>query len=142
MAWEGIDPSKWAAEQEGSIDDNIRGVAIAYFSEIIYSSPVDEGTFRSNWFATFQSPSNKITTSVRGDSAVINAMTSEVLKAPTANQFILTNNLPYATVIEYGGYKGSGANTVNGYSKQAPQGVVRIAATRFDSLLKKEVRKN
>lgn len=42
----------------------------------------------------------------------------------------ISNNLPYITTLEYGGYpnppkKGTG-KTINGYSKQAPNGMVGV----------------
>ena len=42
----------------------------------------------------------------------------------------MANNLPYARVVEYGGYpnppKSPTGKTVNGFSKLAPAGMVRI----------------
>jgi lysozyme family protein len=44
----------------------------------------------------------------------------------------LTNSLPYAMTIEYGGYpnppKNPTGKTIGGFSTQAPAGVVRVTA--------------
>ena len=54
----------------------------------------------------------------------------------------MANNLPYAHVIEYGGYPGDGPNTVGGFSKQAPAGVVRVNVARFEAILEEQARAN
>jgi hypothetical protein len=68
-------------------------------------------------------------------------MASVVSRDPSWYEFTLANNLPYANVIEYGGYQGDGPNTVGGFSKQAPQGVVRVNVLRFQQLIDEEAAK-
>jgi hypothetical protein len=60
----------------------------------------------------------------------------------------LSNNLPYIAVLEYGLYpnpsKGGrtikgvhyGLNTINGYSRQAPAGMVRINMARIQDIIR------
>ena len=50
----------------------------------------------------------------------------------------MTNNLPYIQKLEYGGYPNpakTGDKTVNGYSKQAPAGMVRISLEQIKNEL-------
>ena len=68
-------------------------------------------------------------------------MASVVSRDPSWYEFTLANNLPYANVIEYGGSPGDGPNTVGGFSKQAPQGVVRVNVLRFQQLIDEEAAK-
>ena len=73
-------------------------------------------------------------------------------------EFSLTNNLPYSEVIEFGEYpnpvkKGTKISKTGvkhavfevrskgGFSKLAPQGVVRVNALRFTALLKQAASK-
>jgi hypothetical protein len=42
----------------------------------------------------------------------------------------LSNNLPYIEKLEYGGYP-DGPNTIGGFSKQAPAGMVRVNMARI-----------
>ena len=79
-------------------------------------------------------------TDASGD-ATIATMTQFVATAPY-DQFTLSNNLPYAWKLEYGGYPGDGPNTVGGYSKQAPSGCVRVNVARFDAILEEMARAN
>jgi hypothetical protein len=120
----------------------MRQVTLKLFSAIIKASPVDTGRFRMNWQASGPIPS--ITTTDRVDrtgEVAITQMSDYVLKSPEWGEFTLTNNLPYATVIEFGGYPGEGPNTTGGFSKQAPQGVVRVNVLRFQQLIDEEAAK-
>ena len=64
-----------------------------------------------------------------------------ILSIKDWSTFTVTNNLPYSEVIEFGGYK-DGPNTTGGFSKKAPQGVVRVNIMRFNKLLADEAKKN
>lgn len=122
----------------------MRQVSMKLFSAIILGSPVDTGRFRNNWFASGATPSTETTayTGKQGTAAI--ARVSKVITEARGygwTELTLANNLPYANVIEYGGYPGDGPNTVGGFSKQAPQGVVRVNITRFNALLEQEAAK-
>ena len=85
-------------------NDSVRRVFIDVQNRIIKASPVDSGEFRNRWVpATFD-------------------------KNVFGNTYELINTAPYANVIEYGGFttKPETEMTIGGYSKQAPQGVVRV----------------
>jgi hypothetical protein len=121
----------------------MRQVSLKLFSAIIKASPVDTGRFRMNWQAA---SGGNLAVGVKngvdpsGSKAVFQ-MTSVVARDPNWYEFTLANNLPYANVIEYGGYPGDGPNTVGGFSKQAPQGVVRVNVLRFQQLIDQEAAK-
>lgn len=120
----------------------MRAVSLKLFSAIIKASPVDTGRFRMNWQATYSIPASGVVSGVDpSGSSAIGAMSTVVLKNPFWFDFVLTNNLPYANVIEYGGYPGDGPNTAGGFSRQAPQGVVRINVARFQKLIDEEAAK-
>lgn len=120
----------------------MRQVSLKLFSAIIKASPVDTGRFRMNWQASGSAPANGTTVATdQSGGKAISAVAEYVLKAPGWSEFTLANNLPYANVIEFGGYPGDGPNTVGGFSKQAPQGVVRVNIARFNALLEQEAAK-
>lgn len=102
----------------------VRQVTIKLYSQIILASPVDTGRFRMNWQATYGSPATGI---IIGDdpsgSRAIARATNFVMNSPEWDEFRFTNNLPYAERLEYG------------YSRQAPQGMVRVTVSRFQRLL-------
>lgn len=114
----------------------VRQVTIKLYSQIIMASPVDTGRFRMNWQASYGSPAVGIidANDPGGARAIANA-TNFVMNSSEWDEFRLTNNLPYAEAIEFGGYPGDGPNTVGGFSTQAPQGVVRVTVKRFQRLL-------
>lgn len=151
----------------------MRAVTLKLFTAIIKASPVDTGRFRMNWQTAGGLPaSGELPGEDKSGNTAITRMTSFVQGNSYWEDFTLTNNLPYAVVIEFGGYstgfhgpqrpdasnlagfvgphKMSGfvgpkrqreQKTVNGYSKQAPQGVVRVNITRFNTLLNEEAAK-
>lgn len=125
-----------------SVDKASRGISMSLFGAVIQSTPVDTGRARANWTAAGVSPST-VTTDVVDPSgrATTGAMESFILGAPSSAEFTLANNLPYAAVLEFGGYPGDGPNTVGGYSKQAPAGMVRVNVARFEKIVEEEAAK-
>ena len=126
-----------------SVERTVKGTAIKLFSAVIKSSPVDTGRFRANWTAAGVQPST-VTTDMtdKSGSAATGAMVNYINSAKGQTVFTMANNLPYAHVIEYGGYPGDGPNTVGGFSKQAPQGCVRVNVARFEAILEEQARAN
>lgn len=99
--------------------------------EIINGTPVDSGRLKNNWYASNTRPntrSNKGADKTGKKSIARVARTLRRLKL--GQTFYLTNNLPYAAVVEYGRYpnpsKAKKPKTINGFSKQAPSGVLRV----------------
>jgi len=139
----GVDVSKWVKKANLNNEEVVRNTALKLFSDIIVSSPIDDGTFRNNWFLSGVTPSTEVNPVDDGgsDASAIAEMTADLKRLKAWESITLTNNLPYARVIEYGGYMGSGPNTIGGYSKQAPQGVVRVNAMRFQSIINEEAAK-
>ena len=125
-----LDVSKFVEKAKKNPEKVMRQVSIKLFSAIIKASPVDTGRFRMNWMASGGTPATGTTdaTDKSGNTATGNA-TSFVLKAADWREFTLTNNLPYAQRLEYG------------WSKQAPQGMVRINVSRFQQLINEEANK-
>ena len=133
----------FAKKANVSVERTVKGTSIKLFSAVIKSSPVDTGRFRANWTAAGVQPST-VTTDMtdKSGSAAIGAMTNYINSAKGQMVFTLANNLPYAHVIEYGGYPGDGPNTVGGFSKQSPAGVVRVNVARFQAILDEQARAN
>lgn len=125
-----LDVSKFVEKAKKNPEKVMRQVSIKLFSAIIKASPVDTGRFRMNWMASGGTPAAGTTDAMdkSGNTAIGNA-TSFVLKAADWHEFTLTNNLPYAQRLEYG------------WSKQAPQGFVRVNVGRFQNLIDQEAAK-
>lgn len=125
-----LDVSKFVEKAKNNPEKVMRQVSIKLFSAIIKASPVDTGRFRMNWMPSGGTPASGVTdaTDKSGNIAIGNA-TGFVLKAADWREFTLTNNLPYAQRLEYG------------WSKQAPQGMVRANVSRFQQLINEEANK-
>lgn len=122
-------------EAERKADQAIRKVALGVFDRVIMRTPVDTGRLRGNWQASVGKPATGIrrrpdangpvTQNGSGSSTAKDRAQKVVLGANSPTVFYLTNNLPYATVIEY-----------ESRSQQAPQGMVRISAAEFQDLVR------
>ena len=106
---------------------------------------MDEGRLRSNWFPAIDSYSIETTEST-DENKTTNEVVSTFNKARLGQTMTLTNNLPYANTIEFGLYADSigyadGAKTINGFSKKAPAGMVRVNVLRWNKYIEEQVNK-
>lgn len=122
-------------------DRVFRITVIKFFGQIVKASPVDTGRFRANWFLTTSAPSVRVQpNSKKSEDEVNQRIIRKVDGSVGQRLFYLTNNLPYAEVIEFGGY-GDGPKTINGFSRQAAKGVVRITAKNFSRIFNDNARR-
>lgn len=140
-----LDVAKFVAKAKKNPETVMRKTTLSLFSAIIYETPVADkfgGRLKLNWQAAGATPASGVLEGQdkNGDSTV-NKMGDFVLRTSNWTEMTLTNNLPYAHVVEFGGYPGDGPNTVGGYSKQAPKGMVRVNVMRFNANLEKEAAK-
>lgn len=129
-------------------NEKVKAIYIQGLSAVITMTPVsfkDGGRLRNNWFLTVDKPSQ----STRGRNNRGSASYSSLSKMPSYvldKTIYFTNNMPYASVVEFGGYPknpkygtwtGNGFQKLsqNGYSKQAPSGMVRINLTKMRNKL-------
>ena len=140
----------FAKKANMSVEKTIKGTSIKLFSAVIKSSPVDSGRFRANWLCAGTTPVPSVVdmTDKTGSSAT-SEMVSYIKSAKGQMVFTLANNLPYAHMLEYGGYatgfvgpQQSTSRSVNGYSRQAPNGMVRVNVARFQAILDEQARAN
>lgn len=113
--------------------DIARGIFINAVESVIAKTPVDEGFARGSWVVSVNSPSGSSPN--RYDLSDDGENTADFEKAKVANvqagdTMFLVSNLPYMTTLEYGTYgRGAGATSLttrDGYSIQAPNGMVRL----------------
>jgi len=125
-----------------SMEDTSRNVIQALFKGVIQSTPADTGRLRGNWGVGVNN-SNTGNRNRTGASGAIGEVKSKVTGRPA--KYWLVNNLPYAVVAEYGKWgTGSGATektTRDGYSVQAPKGMVRVNVVRIMRNIKNLIRK-
>ena len=137
------------------IENVIIESGIKMTDSIMAKSPVDTGRFRGSWIATSSRPSRNQKPRKRSERAIKSEAIAKLTKAiEKQTTFYIVNNLPYANVIEYGLYpknvkKGTRnrktkrfeIRTVNGFSRQAPAGLVRVTAKEYKRDLKRLIEK-
>lgn len=95
------------------VDKVRRASVLELFKLVIYSTPVDTGRLRGNWQTTINTP--KWGVIGRDDTGGAVALAEAMANLGSLVDVVwFTNNLPYAERIEY-----------DGWSKQAPEGMVR-----------------
>ncbi len=124
-----IQLKRYGAKSIDAVDRVRRRVIIELFSAIIRETPVDTGRLRSNWQITLRSPATG-TLGIRDVSAVIAEAEAAANASKGDDLVIMRNNLPYAYRIEY-----------EGWSKQAPEGMVRRNIAMFQRIVNRAARK-
>jgi len=105
---------------ERASDARIKKVALAAYREINKGSPVDKGTFRANWVASTDTIDRSVDmskTSKDVNEAVTKATAVITSGVKVGTTVYISNSVPYAGKLE------------EGYSPQAPAGVVAPAVT-------------
>lgn len=108
------------------MDTVIRKATFELFKSVALKSPVDTGRFRANWNVSHGAPDQTVTTSTNQARALQQAQ--EALTLPVGGIVSMTNALPYARRLE------------NGYSKQAPYGMVRYSVLEFRRFLLRAIK--
>lgn len=146
MAYSGWDKlpkliEKFQRESGMTAEQVIRGTFFKLAGAIISDTPVDEGITQGNWYFTEGSPSSSYD---KDSKRKQDEITQPINSADISSTWYLTNNSPQILVLENGGYKNAegapanGPNTVSGYSKQAPRGMVVVNITRFGKIIAEE----
>lgn len=107
------------------------------WENIIKRTPVDTGRARSNWNVSKNLPDTTVS-----DSTVKSVTLQDVPPAKGDEDYYITNNLPYIKMLEYGGYSKNSTTgkTVNGFSKQAPHGMVGVTVADAQRLYDEALR--
>ena len=140
----------------------LRKIALDLFTAVVKRTPVDTGMLRGNWQVGLGSmPSGTVTNADKGGNRVLQEIESKAAKAEWGTSIYLVNNLPYASVVEYGAYPNpvkrgtyvragqtkygvSGPawvkRTKGGFSLQAPAGMVRVSVVELQSYMDRIIR--
>ena len=121
---------KKITEKAGAQADNVaKKIILDVFSSVTLKSPVDTGRFRGNW--QLQSGFVDAKTDSQEDKTGQLAIAAANIKIKGYSSKLITyisNSLPYAQRLE------------NGYSDQAPQGMVRLTVIEFRRTIRKAAR--
>ena len=140
MAHWTMDLTEYAKKKQVEIKEVRKAYAFALYSSIVKKTPVDTGRARGNWNVSVGSPDTSVTEEKRKTPKPMSKMPE-----PKGDESIfISNNLSYITTLEYGGFpnppKKDGGKTANGYSKQAPEGMVGVTLANNENIFNAAVR--
>lgn len=136
--------NEWIESVEVKMDDIFQTIVIKVGEKVVRISPVDTGLFRGNWQLTVDEETSGVLAreDQTGDSTVA-AIASKANKLTAGQVAYILNHIEYGYDLEYGTYYGPTAKvTEEGFSRQAPEGMVRVTASRFTSIVNEAVRLN
>jgi len=120
-----VDLAKILEKSKANASQVARAIALELESRVVLKSPVDTGRLRGNWNVGINSVNTTEYSEDRSGNQANTRAIGALSKFKLGDSIWITNNLPYVAKLEYGLYN-NGAKTVGGYSKQAPQGFIRI----------------
>lgn len=142
------DLTRWQGQVREKADLLVQGVAQTVFTEISSGgnygpgTPIDTGHARASWDGGVGSIPNR---PAADSPQSAEARTLAAIQTAKAGDVIyLSNNAPYINRLEYGFvgedsrgrvYAGFGPKSVNGRSRQAPNGFVRIVLAQAQSIV-------
>lgn len=104
----------WAAKGQDILDLTVE-ISLQALRGLVQMSPVDTGRFRGNWITSVGTTDPTVFEAARAPSVPITEADTKLGALNKVPDVVyLQNNLPYANRLE------------NGYSKQAPQGMVGV----------------
>jgi len=118
--------------------------------EIIKRSPHDKGNFIASNRISFNFVDNSVYTGPKMTKGAAKAAAKRQQdKIKNLDQSVLdnlttiwlSNNVPYAQMLEYGLYPYPGPKLIGGYSKQAPKGIYRLSVQAAEDRLKEFIKK-
>lgn len=134
------------AKIEKAIEKAVRGAALELFGEIVKRTPVGNptlwrhegprgyigGTLRGNWQANLRAPLRNVlnTSDSNGSKTASRARVALDAFLLRDKDIWFTNNLPYAERVE------------NGWSKQRPQGMMKVTVKMFRPIMDRIARMN
>lgn len=120
-----------AKKYDGALKDIADAAFLRLMNQVWQGSVVDTGRFRNNWNGAVTAPDLSANRNADRSASGSNAQVNETLNRYDLGQSLyFTNSVPYAWRLEY-----------DGWSERMPNGVVRITARKWDSIVSDEVAK-
>jgi hypothetical protein len=117
------DINRWAQRTEEKLDLAAQKIALDLFERVIMATPVDSGRARANWQVTIGTvPNGTLDLTDKTGQATISRATATAAGLKAGDVIYLVNNLPYIQRLE------------DGYSGQAPAGMVGLAVQDFQEI--------
>lgn len=135
---------QWTKQVSLKMDNIFKDVVILVGESVVRISPVDTGLFRGNWQLTVDGEeSSALSRLDPTGGAALASITSRAQGLKAGQVAYILNHLEYGYDLEYGTYNGPTAKvTEQGFSRQAPEGMVRVTEARFISIVEEAIRLN
>ncbi len=135
---------QWTKQVSLKMDNIFKDVVILVGESVVRISPVDTGLFRGNWQLTVDGEeSSELNRLDPTGGAALASITSRAQGLKAGQIAYILNHLEYGYDLEYGTYNGPTAKvTEQGFSRQAPEGMVRVTEARFISIVEEAIRLN
>lgn len=121
--------AQFAEQAMAKADKAVRVITLQTLVRVQSKTPVDSGALRRSWTVAL----NGFPSSYNGDQTIINQI-------KFGDVIVIATNKPYAPMLEYGLYpnppKNPTGKTKNGYSVQAPKGMVRITVQEVQAFIR------
>lgn len=124
------DVEAYAKKAGASLDETSRAIVLELFGSVIKDTPVDTGRAKGNWQTTIGAPATG-TVDRLGESEAMADVSQQTSSFGAGKVIYLSNNLPYIYRLEY-----------DGWSQQAPGGMLRKNVARIQSIVAKAARDN
>lgn len=115
----------WVNATRNKLDGVSDEIVQETFRRLQAQTPVDSGDLKASW--------------TQSTNTMPNVFNGSIITAKAGQMVYIGTDKVYAPVIEYGRYpnppKKPTGKTVNGYSTQAPQGMVRITVKNMETWL-------
>ena len=132
-----MDIAQYARKKQVEIKDVRKAYTFALYSSIVKKTPVDTGRARANWNIAVGNPDSSVSDGTMKSGMKYRSF-GEVPGSDGDEPVYISNNLPYIETLEYGGYpnppKGGEGKTENGFSKQAPEGMVGVTIANSEAI--------
>lgn len=125
------DLRRFAQKSNQKMETVIKSSLIRVGSSVVAKSPVDTGRFKNNWLSAYGTIDTSITNALDSSgSQAIGKLVQKAAGVKVGETFYFTNSLPYAERLEY-----------EGWSQQAPAGMVRVSIAAWENIVADEVAK-
>lgn len=118
----------FAKKAGANAEQVVRKVGIDVLKGVVLKSPVDTGRFRANWQVGIGAIGKQKNSVDPTGSIAIAEGTGRINRVPIGESIWISNSLPYSQRLE------------NGYSTQAPSGMVRLTITQYADFVRNAVR--
>jgi len=122
------DLTRFVKKTKGNVDTVVRKVGFDLTRQVIKRTPVDTGRARGNWQVSENLHSVVLSSKNKTGAKTLRAAKSVLNEIKAGGFFYIQNNVEYILDLEYGS------------SKQAPQGMMRIAVRLYSQFLRNAVR--